>query len=107
MNAKRVRLPWHFRFWKFVRRTDTCWEWTGATKAGYGKFAMSGAQPSMFAHRVSYESAYGAIPAGKHVCHRCDNPLCIRPDHLWLGTPKENMWDAIRKGRAPQLKRVI
>jgi len=52
------------------------------------------------AHRIAFEVSKGAIPAGMNICHSCDNPPCINPDHLWLGTHKQNMHDAIQKGRA-------
>ena len=77
--------------------TPGCWEWSGAkVQQGYGLIKRKdGAQ--LRAHRVAYELAYGEIPAGMFVCHRCDNPRCIRPSHLFLGNHDENMADMVIK----------
>lgn len=86
------------RFWSRVRITDGCWEWTANhLPAGYGLVKAEGR--SHLAHRVSWELAHGPIPAGMLVLHRCDNPACVRPDHLWLGTQKQNIADMLTKGR--------
>lgn len=75
-----------------------CIEWRGARdKDGYGKTRRNG--KDVRAHRVSYEAARGPIPAGLCVLHRCDNPPCINPDHLFLGTIADNVRDMDRKGR--------
>lgn len=89
------------RFWEKVRKSDGCWEWTGSRNAaGYGKLSEGAAgSPRLRAHRVSWELANGPVPAGLWVLHRCDNPPCVRPDHLWLGTRLDNMQDCARKGR--------
>jgi hypothetical protein len=88
------------RFWSKVAFTDGCWEWQASIRKrdGYGRF-QTGATTQETAHRFSYALANGPIPQGMFVCHRCDNPRCVRPDHLFLGTPDDNMQDKTRKGR--------
>jgi hypothetical protein len=87
------------RFWAKVRKGDDCWEWTaGVHKArGYGNFSYGGF--NMHAHRASWMIHNGAIPADLHVLHSCDNVLCVRPDHLFLGTNWDNYDDRDAKGR--------
>ena len=85
-------------FWKHVQKTETCWLWTmSLTSHGYGQ-TWTGERADK-AHRIAYRFAYGEIPQGLHVCHHCDHPACVRPDHLFLGTPKDNAHDMVRKGR--------
>jgi hypothetical protein len=91
------------RFWSKVRKTRSCWLWTGGTfRDGYGQFSamIEGSKKTLKAHRVSWELAHGSIPDGLCVLHRCDMRNCIRPDHLFLGTNIENTADRDRKGRA-------
>lgn len=85
------------RFWAKVDKSGDCWIWTSARVGGYGVFTMDG-RP-LKAHRLAYQWTVGEIPAGMIVCHSCDNPPCVRPDHLWLGTTAENQHDKVRKGR--------
>ncbi len=82
-----------------------CWEWTSTTHNGYGQFESGGiSMPALKskkrgAHQVSYEAYHGAIPKGLVVRHTCDNPLCINPDHLILGTQADNVSDREARGR--------
>jgi len=89
------------RFWRnFESRDDpnACWIWKGPTvTAGYGKISYFG--KLIGAHRVSWLMSKGDIPKGMHVLHRCDNPPCVNPDHLFLGTNRDNIYDRNRKGR--------
>lgn len=78
-----------------------CWLWVGrTTKDGYGLLAGGRRGKSLRAHRAMYQATRGPIPAGLFVCHKCDTPSCVNPDHLFLGTPKDNVIDMFRKGRA-------
>mgnify|MGYP001598312210 CR=1 FL=1 len=91
------------RFFRHVDKTERCWLWNGYTNAyGYGTFGIS--HRSTLAHRVSWNLHKGEIPSGICVLHFCDNPPCVNPDHLFLGTHKDNMHDATVKGRIGAMK---
>jgi len=93
-------MPTHLYFWKYAERksNDECWPWTGTCdQHRYGRVPFMTKQ--MKAHRVSYEMFNGHIPDGLVVRHRCDNPNCVNPHHLEVGTQKENMLDASKRGR--------
>ena len=93
-----------FNFWDNVRKTRGCWYWTGARSHHsrsklhrYGRFGKNKA------HRISYELKFGKIPKGMCVLHKCDNPPCVNPKHLFLGTRRDNAHDMIKKGRGARL----
>lgn len=87
------------RFWSKVNKAGDCWEWTGAIAGRYGQFSNMGKIP---AHRFSWALHFGEIPEGLFVLHHCDNPICVRPDHLFTGTASDNMRDMIRKHGHPK-----
>lgn len=90
------------RFWAKVRKGDGCWEWTAYhDKFGYGRVSVHRKLlPSCLAPRVAWTAKNGRIPSGMCILHRCDNPLCIRPTHLYCGTHRDNMADMASKGRS-------
>ena len=88
----------HKRFWEKVRKTETCWEWTSPLNyCGRGFIRIYG--KNMQAHRAAYILLKGEIPDGMCVLHTCDNPSCVNPDHLYLGTQKQNARDREKRGR--------
>lgn len=86
------------RFWSKVNRTDTCWNWTGCMNGGYGS-VWAGNGNVILANRAAWILSNGAIPEGMDVLHSCDNPRCVNPGHLFLGTHSENMTDMVSKKR--------
>lgn len=91
------------RFFSFINKTETCWIWTGAlNEAGYGMISdrsVKSGSTAKRAHRVSYEIHKGEIPPGLHILHTCDNPKCVNPGHLILGTNLDNVKDMVSKKR--------
>ena len=107
MPRQALRYTLAERFWQKVAKTqDGCWVWTAnciKDRHGRKRYGLLGAgrrgEGMLYAHRVAWELHHGLVPEGLLVLHRCDNPQCVRPDHLFLGTQYDNMQDMIHKGR--------
>lgn len=94
------------RFWDKVDTSGDCWLWTANRlrgRDGTKRYGLIGGSRrgggTFYAHRVSWEIHNGPIPEGANVCHHCDSPACVKPDHLFLGSQKQNVQDMDRKGR--------
>src|ERR1700736_2929166 len=85
------------RFWNRVYKTPNCWFWIGVLRGGYGVFALRHGK-AIGTHKFSWQLHFGEVPKGKCVCHTCDIRQCVRPDHLYLGTVRENTLDSVSKG---------
>lgn len=98
MASERTAPTQEQRFWAKVEIGPGCWEWQAATyRSGHGAFWSGGGHKIgrlLRAHRFSFALVNGSIPAGSHILHKCDNPRCVRPDHLELGDHRKNMADA-------------
>lgn len=93
------------RFWAKVNKTDECWLWTGGKAKGYGTFGVG--RRMVLAHRFVLQLVGVSVPQSATVCHRCDTPLCVRPDHLFVGSRKDNSQDAKSKGRLVTPRRKL
>lgn len=101
LGVRKTKSP-EERFWTKVRKTESCWLWTAAKdQKGYGKLQVGTMKRPRYvvASRLSWEIHEGPIPPGIFVLHRCDEPSCVRPDHLFLGRAADNAADKVRKGR--------
>jgi hypothetical protein len=98
-RLKRTAEDWKPRFWSYVCKSDGCWTWTGSVShQGYARFVINGHEYR--ASRLMWELHYGSAPSDKLLaCHKCDNPVCVNPDHLFLGTQLDNMRDKVSKNR--------
>jgi len=97
------KIPIEQRFWQKVDKSagkNRCWIWSGAKdKNGYGRITKEKYVKTYRAHVFSYELHNNQIPKGMLVCHSCDNPPCVNPKHLWIGTVRDNNHDKMKKGR--------
>lgn len=94
------------KFYQYVEKTESCWNWTGfLDRYGYGKFKLN--NKTFKAHRYSYQLTYGDFNESLHVLHHCDRPCCVNPNHLFLGTNKDNVADRTAKKRHGQTSKHL
>ncbi len=106
----RTAEPLEQRFLKYVEKSSGCWIWIGYRHdKGYGLLSckINGKKRPVRAHRIAYELYKGPIPAGMKVLHSCDNPPCVKPDHLFLGSNRDNSEDMSKKGRTARKLRPV
>jgi hypothetical protein len=96
MIAEELLAAFEKRFWAKVQKTDGCWNWVGGGSKGRGQIGLN--DRVYLAYRISWELAYGTAPGKLWILHKCDNPACVRPDHLFLGTNRDNIDDSMSKG---------
>jgi hypothetical protein len=105
-EGPRAHAPPEVRFWRRIAKLgpDECWVNPNQKGGRYSWFQVGGkGSPGILGHRYAYEITKGPIPPGMLVMHSCDNPRCVNPNHLSLGTPKDNTQDMLRKGRSPHI----
>lgn len=96
--VRRAKKPAIVRFWRRAQPGPNCWTWDGAPyNGGYGRMYFN--EKVQAAHRVSWQLFRGSIPDGMLVCHHCDNPICVNPAHLFVGTSRDNVLDMVKKDR--------
>jgi len=101
----KIETEWRFISKISIKENNECWEWQAIkSKDNYGVFETKGKH--IAAHRYAWELANGPIPAGMLACHKCDNRLCCNPNHIFIGTHKDNMQDMVLKGRSNKLKGI-
>lgn len=97
-RPKKTDVDTEEKLWSNVDKTEDCWIWKGGKdKDGYGVIRMN--CRTVKTHRLAWQCSFGEIPSGQYVLHRCDNPPCVNPSHLFLGTAKQNTQDMVQKGR--------
>ncbi len=99
--SEKAKSDFRERFWKKVKKgaPEDCWNWNGATSRGYGIMSTRHNHAPAKAYRVSWYLHFGPIPEGMVIRHKCDNPACVNPSHLEIGSQKDNVQDTVARGR--------